>query len=183
MNQHHLDIVVPLGAAWGDGRHPTTQMLAQWIMESDLAKQRVLDLGCGTGLLGLIALHRGAEYLVASDYDPAAVTVCQQLMQDQGIDPRRYDVSASDLLEQLSIKQAPVDLLIANIYADLSQRLCHSPLLTDWTSPTCHLWLSGISSQHLAETVTAWQQQGWHIHRHRQEDMWHALDLRRDRLT
>lgn len=62
------------GLAFGTGTHPTTRMCLRWVARRDLADQRVLDYGCGSGILAIGAAKFGARQIDAVDIDPAAVT-------------------------------------------------------------------------------------------------------------
>ena len=86
---------VPPGAAFGDGRHPSTRMAAALIAAADLAGRRVLDLGCGTGVLGILAHRWGAAAVVFSDLDADAVRTAAAVAAANGIP--QPTVIASDL--------------------------------------------------------------------------------------
>jgi ribosomal protein L11 methyltransferase len=62
------------GLAFGTGTHPTTRMCLRWIATHDMSQQRVLDYGCGSGILAIGAAMHGATYMDAVDIDDAAVT-------------------------------------------------------------------------------------------------------------
>jgi ribosomal protein L11 methyltransferase len=62
------------GLAFGTGTHPTTRMCLRWIATHDVANQRVLDYGCGSGILAIGAALHGASSIDAVDIDDAAVT-------------------------------------------------------------------------------------------------------------
>lgn len=66
------------GLAFGTGTHPTTRMCLRWIARTPLAGQRVLDYGCGSGILAIGAALHGAAAVDAVDIDPAAVTATRQ---------------------------------------------------------------------------------------------------------
>jgi ribosomal protein L11 methyltransferase len=56
--------------AFGTGHHQTTAMMLQLMLENDFAGKKVLDMGCGTGILAIMAAKLGAANIVAIDYDP-----------------------------------------------------------------------------------------------------------------
>jgi len=64
------EIVIDPKMAFGTGHHQTTTMMMEWELETDFAGKSVLDMGCGTGILAILASKMGAEHLVAIDYDP-----------------------------------------------------------------------------------------------------------------
>lgn len=64
------EIIIDPKMAFGTGHHETTTMVMQWMLEADFAGKSVLDMGCGTGILAILASKMGAKRLVAIDYDP-----------------------------------------------------------------------------------------------------------------
>lgn len=64
------EIVIDPKMAFGTGHHQTTSMMMQWMLEENFNQKKVLDMGCGTGILAILASKLGAEELVAIDYDP-----------------------------------------------------------------------------------------------------------------
>ncbi|MEO8794008.1 MAG: 50S ribosomal protein L11 methyltransferase [Daejeonella sp.] len=64
------EIVIDPKMAFGTGHHQTTSMMIQWMLEDDFADKKVLDMGCGTGILAILAKKLGASKILAIDYDP-----------------------------------------------------------------------------------------------------------------
>jgi ribosomal protein L11 methyltransferase len=67
--QYKYEIVIDPKMAFGTGHHQTTTMMMQYILETDVAGKHILDMGCGTGILAILAAKKGAEKLVAIDND------------------------------------------------------------------------------------------------------------------
>lgn len=67
--QYEYEIVIDPKMAFGTGHHQTTTMMMQYILGTDVANQLVLDMGAGTGILGILAAKRGAKQIVAIDND------------------------------------------------------------------------------------------------------------------
>ncbi len=63
------EIVIDPKMAFGTGHHQTTSMVMQWMLEADFKDKHVLDMGCGTGILAILASKMGAKHIVAIDYD------------------------------------------------------------------------------------------------------------------
>jgi ribosomal protein L11 methyltransferase len=59
--------------AFGTGHHPTTAMIAEYLLENDITEKHLFDLGCGSGILGILALKLGAGRVAMADNDPVAV--------------------------------------------------------------------------------------------------------------
>lgn len=107
------DLVVSLdpGRAWGHGAHPSTLLAAEDLLAAGgLDGRRVLDVGCGSGLLAIVAAIRGAHTVVAVDIDPAAVEATLANAMVNGV---------GDLIEvsstPVAIVDGPFDLIVANI--------------------------------------------------------------------
>lgn len=72
--QYPYEIVIDPKMAFGTGHHQTTTMMIEYLLEADVQDQTVLDMGCGTAILAILAAKRGAAKLVAIDHDE----VCYQ---------------------------------------------------------------------------------------------------------
>lgn len=119
-----VNILLDPGLAFGTGTHPTTSLCLQWLDEQPLSGKKVLDYGCGSGILAIAAAKLGAEKITAIDIDPQAL----QATQDNA---DRNDVSAlisTHLLMELT--DTHYDMLLANILAgplvELADMLCAS---------------------------------------------------------
>jgi len=148
------------GLAFGTGTHPTTRMCLRWIAQRDLSAQRVLDYGCGSGILAIGAAKQGASEIVAVDIDPAAVESTQ-------INAANNHVS---LLTGLPDAATGVfHLVLANILATPLKML--APLLCAHVQAGGHLVLAGILEPQADELKAAYapwlalevtdSQEGW----------------------
>jgi ribosomal protein L11 methyltransferase len=148
------------GLAFGTGTHPTTRMCLRWIAARDLAQQRVLDYGCGSGILAIGAARMGAGDVTAVDIDPAAVTATDLNAHANHV--RLH----SGLPEQAS---GVFDVVLANILATPLKVL--APLLCAHVQVGGQLVLAGILSrqtEELKEAYAPWvklsvadEQEGW----------------------
>lgn len=121
-----LVLRLPPGPAWGDGRHPTTRLLARRLVDLDVLGARVLDLGCGSGLLGILAAKRGAAEVVLTDNDDHALRVTRACCAANGV---VAGIHSGDLLAAVP-EGFVADLLIANLWADLVLACCDDSRLT-----------------------------------------------------
>ena len=148
------------GLAFGTGTHPTTRMCLRWIASRDLAGQRVLDYGCGSGILAMAAKLFGAGVTDAVDIDPAAVSSTQ-------INAAANHVQLNAGLPDLA--QGAYNLVLANILATPLKVL--APLLCGHLAPGASLVLAGILSRQADELTQAYapyvdlqvtdEQEGW----------------------
>ncbi len=121
------------GLAFGTGTHPTTRMCLRWIARHAQPWPRVLDYGCGSGILAIGAALHGAHDIDAVDIDPAAVTSSRDNAAANGVTLRP---GLPDLA------QGEYPLVIANILATPLKLL--APLLCAHVAPGGHLILAGI---------------------------------------
>jgi ribosomal protein L11 methyltransferase len=148
------------GLAFGTGTHPTTRMCLRWTAQRQWAGKRVLDYGCGSGILAMGAARFGATDIVAVDIDPAAV------------ESTRLNAEANQvaLLAGLpDLAQGVFDLVLANILATPLKVL--APLLCAHVAPGGHVVLAGILSRQadeLREAFAPWvglsvsdEEDGW----------------------
>ena len=135
------------GMAFGTGTHPTTRMCLGWIAahEADIAGRRVLDYGCGSGILAIGAAMHGGTPIDAVDIDPAAISTTAQNAADNGVTLRSGapDMAAGEY-----------PLVLANILATPLKML--APLLCGHVAPGGHLVLAGILERQADELKAAY---------------------------
>ncbi|AVO49882.1 50S ribosomal protein L11 methyltransferase [Melaminivora suipulveris] len=142
------------GMAFGTGTHPTTRMCLRWIAQRGAsggqALGRVLDYGCGSGILAIGAAKFGGEPIDAVDIDPAAV-------QATGDNARANGVQLHAGLPEQA--QGPYQTVLANILATPLKVL--APLLCAHVAPGGHLVLAGIlerQAEELQQAYAPWLQ-------------------------
>jgi ribosomal protein L11 methyltransferase len=133
------------GLAFGTGTHPTTRMCLRWIAQHPPRGQRVLDYGCGSGILAIGAARFGAAHIDAVDIDPAAVQSTQANAQANGV---RLNAG---LPAQVA---GPYQVVLANILATPLRLL--APLLCSLVAPGGSLVLAGILERQAAELTAAY---------------------------
>jgi ribosomal protein L11 methyltransferase len=154
-----LALTIDPGMAFGTGGHATTQLCLEAILAAFASgavgpDSRVLDYGCGSGILALAAAGLGAEEVIALDIDPIAVRVAQANAQANRLDHRVRCISAQeDLSRQRSVPATGFDLVVANILAQPLKVL--APVLWQSVGPQGGLVLSGLLESQ-AEALTDW---------------------------
>lgn len=110
---HDDAVVIRLdpGLAFGTGTHPTTALCLEWLDGLNLEEQRVLDFGCGSGILAIGALLCGAAEAVGVDIDSQALTASRENARNNNVADRLTVTSTS------ATAQGPFDVLVANILA------------------------------------------------------------------
>ena len=172
--QQRLVLHIPPSPAFGDGHHPSTRMAASLLMTTDLRGRRVFDLGCGTGVLGLIAHHRGASAVGFSDIDDGSVRTTRETCRLNG--HPHAQVVISDLL--VAVPAEPVDVLIANLYADLLLLVAEDPRLGGLL-PHGTLIVSGVAESKRPVVEVAFTVVGFALAGELHDAWWCALRFER----
>jgi ribosomal protein L11 methyltransferase len=133
------------GLAFGTGTHPTTRMCLRWIASHDLSGQRVLDYGCGSGILAIGAAKYGAHHIDAVDIDEAAVTSTRLNAEANGV---RLQAGLPDKA------QGEYQTVLANILATPLKVL--APLLCAHVQSGGMLVLAGILERQAEELQQAY---------------------------
>lgn len=111
------------GMIFGTGSHHTTQLCIEQLEEKVKDGMRVLDLGCGSGILSIIALLLGASYAEAIDIDPNAEKIAYENAERNGVSRDNYVVHAGNILTDEAIcarfESEKYDMVLANIVADV----------------------------------------------------------------
>jgi ribosomal protein L11 methyltransferase len=117
------------GLAFGTGTHPTTALCLRWIDSHEFMHQRVVDYGCGSGILGIAACLKGAREVICVDNDPQALEATMDNARRNGVCDRLRCLLPG-AYEAESIAKGGADLVLANILAgpliELSDLLTHS---------------------------------------------------------
>jgi ribosomal protein L11 methyltransferase len=156
------------GRAFGTGAHPSTRLviaLAEGLADRGLAPQRVLDLGCGSGILAIAAarLWPGA-HILAVDNDPEATACTNENLERNQVSTVRTETAV------LSSSMGTFDVVLANIQADV---LC--PLAEQFWSacePGGHVLLSGILVEQANDVAAAFGTVGFALAERRDEGEW-----------
>ena len=137
------------GLAFGTGTHPTTRMCLRWLAQSPgVAGARVLDYGCGSGILAIGAAKYGAAQVDAVDIDPAAVATARDNAANNATS------LCSGLPDTVEPAQARYGIVLANILASPLKVL--APLLCAHLAPGGYLVLAGILERQTQELQEAY---------------------------
>ena len=141
-------IVVRLdpGLAFGTGSHVSTRLVLQYLERNLRAGERVLDYGCGSGILAIVAGKLGAGEIAATDIDPQALETSAANAADNGV---VLDVTAPE-----SLPPGAFDLVLANILA--GPLIALEPLLAARTRAGGRIVLSGILESQAAEVAATY---------------------------
>ena len=134
------------GLAFGTGSHPTTRLCMQWLEQNVRAGESVLDYGCGSGILAIVAKKLGAGETVGIDIDPNAVEASRY-------NAERNQVQANFALPE-SVSEATYDLVVANILSNPLKLM--AAMLTARVRPGGRLILSGVLERQAEEVAAAY---------------------------
>lgn len=142
----HTLLTLDPGLAFGTGMHPTTQLCLEWLSDNAPSGQRVMDFGCGSGILAVAAGCLGAAQLTGLDIDPQALiaTESNAVLNDLSIDTRMPD----------QLPSAPFDLVLANILANPLMEL--APTISELVKPGGALVLAGLLENQAAAVQGAY---------------------------
>ena len=162
------------GLIFGTGSHATTRLCLAAMEPFISADTRVLDLGCGSGILGIGALVLGAKSCLGCDIDPKAPDVVRSNGALNGIGPERLSACAGDILSDASLRKnfgTGYDLVLSNIVSDVIIPL--SRYVRSFLAPGGTWISSGIIEGRQDEVRAAIEQAGFTVLEHRQEEEWH----------
>jgi ribosomal protein L11 methyltransferase len=134
------------GLAFGTGSHPTTRLVLAFLERTLSGGERVLDYGCGSGILAVAAAKLGASAVDAVDVDPKAIDVTRENV--------RANAVTVDAFLPEALGPGRYDVLVANILAQPLVEL--APLLATHAAPGGRLALSGVLESQAAEVVQAY---------------------------
>lgn len=111
------------GTAFGTGMHETTQLCIRQLKKYVTPDSMILDVGCGSGILGMLALKFGAAYSVGTDLDPCAIEATHENMEVNHIRQDQYEVMIGNIIDDKEIQDKvgyeKYDIVAANILADV----------------------------------------------------------------
>jgi ribosomal protein L11 methyltransferase len=161
-----LDVVIDPGQAFGTGAHATTRLCLELILENPVGKGSFIDVGCGSGVLAIVAAALGFHPVSALDYDPTAVTATEENAQRNGV------TLYTELFDMRRDQVPGGDLVVANVLA--------GPLVS-WAAHQervpGELIVSGILTSEADGVAAAFAQRGCTVTTRRDRGEWTALAL------
>ena len=174
-----VPLILDPGLAFGTGSHATTQLCLQALEKTVRPGDRMLDLGCGSGILSIAALKLGAESAQAVDIDEKCLNVAYENAALNGIGRDRYTVRVGDVLSDEALRSelgGGYDIVVANIVADVILGL--APMVRQFLKPGGQFLCSGIIDDRAVEVADGLRRCGWAILETREESGWFAYSCR-----
>ncbi len=165
------------GHIFGTGGHETTQLCIEMIEKVTAEGDRVLDIGCGSGILSIASLLLGASFADAVDIDPNAVEIAYSNAERNGIERESYRVSAGNILEDTVLQKQygtkGYDVVEANIVADVIIAL--SELVPSFLKNGGYFITSGIITTRLEDVYGALSENGFEVVSTKTKKDWAAV--------
>ena len=152
-----VSIAIDQKMAFGNGAHETTKMIVEHLLQLDLEGSRVLDCGCGTGILSIVAKRCGASHVTAYDIDEWSVENTRHNAEINGVE--LTDVLLGDV-SVLSHVDGVFDIIVANINRNILYE--DMPSIVETLSPGGRLILSGFYEEDSAMLVERAEELGLH---------------------
>ena len=157
--------------AFGTGEHETTSMCVQLLQKYVNAGSTVIDVGCGSGILGIAAARLGAKNVIMTDIDECAVEAANHNVKLNGV--KNAEVYLKNLLDDNAVKG---DVIVANIMAEVLIMFA-SGLKNNLKSGGVVL-LSGILTDRLDKVIAAYTAQGFTLLEQEIKGEWAAIALK-----
>ena len=155
------------GLAFGTGSHPTTKLCLETLENYVNESSRVLDIGCGSGILSIASLLLGAESAFGVDIDSLAVKTAKQNALENGFDEPRFTVVQGDLSDKVSGK---FNIVVANIVADIIIQF--NTQVGDFLTDDGYYITGGIIESREGDVLASFEENGFRVLERRENNGW-----------
>ena len=171
-----VKLVLNPGLTFGTGSHATTRLCLQALDKCIHGGEKILDLGCGSGILSIAALVLGAKEAFACDIDEKCVDVAYENAALNGVGKDRYTVRWGDVLTDTTLQAefgGGYDMVVANIVADVIMGLSDKvrPFLKEGGLFLC----SGIIDDRAEEVLAKLRADGWMVLEQNDSEGWYSF--------
>ena len=177
-----LVIHIDPGTAFGTGMHETTQLCIRQLKKYVKDDTMILDVGCGSGILGMLALKFGARYSVGTDLDPCAIDATHENMEVNGIRKDHYEVMIGNIIDDQAVQDKAgyekYDIVAANILADVLVPL--TPVIVNQMKPGGIYITSGIIEDKEETVVQAVKGAGLEVLEVNHQGEWVSVTARKN---
>ncbi|SFE39723.1 50S ribosomal protein L11 methyltransferase [Thermoflexibacter ruber] len=168
------DIIINPKMSFGTGHHETTALCVEQLMNLDLEGKKVADIGCGTGILSIMALKKGAKEVIACDVEDWAVANAKENIQVNGFSLSKFYVFHGTAAQ---IQTCDFDVVLANI--NLNILLAEMPIYSQLLLKGGLLLLSGFYEHEIPQIVTEGGKLGLNLQKHLVKNNWTALLMKK----
>ncbi len=167
-----IKVLLDSNMAFGTGEHETTSMCVEYIAKYVSGNDTVLDVGCGSGILGICASKLGADKVIMTDIDECAIVATEHNMKLNGV--TNGTVLLKNLLDDNSVKG---DVIVCNIMAEVL--IAFAPYIGANLKPNGKIILSGILVERLCAVKDAYVNAGFQFVEQNIKGEWSALVMER----
>ncbi len=170
------------GTAFGTGMHETTQLCIRQLKKYVTPVTELLDVGTGSGILGILAIMFGAKHAVGTDLDPCAVEAVRENMESNGLDPAQFTMMIGNIISEQSVRDRVgyecYDIVTANILADVLVPL--TPVIINQMKPGGIYITSGIISDKEETVVRAVEKSGLKVVEVTRQGEWVSVTAKKE---
>ena len=170
------------GTAFGTGMHETTQLCIRQIRKYMTEGAEILDVGCGSGILGMLALKFGAAYSVGTDLDPCAIDATHENMEANGIGREQYEIMIGNIIDDPQVQEKvgyeKYNIVAANILAPVLVEL--TPVIMNQLKPGGIYITSGIINDKEQMVVDAVKKAGLELLEVNYQGEWVSVTARKN---
>ncbi len=166
------------GSSFGTGQHNTTRLCLEFLDGLVKGGERVLDLGCGSGILGIAALLLGAESVTAVDIDENSTRIAGENFEKNALPPQSYTIHTGNILSDSGLAGrlgTGYDIITANIVADVLIGM--APMFRSFLKKGGTLIVSGIIDTRADDVRSALLDRGFTVKEERASENWLAISL------
>ena len=175
-------IEIDPGISFGTGKHETTQLCIRALKKYVTSETEILDVGCGSGILGMLALKFGAKHSLGTDLDPCAIDATHENMEVNGIRKDQYEVMIGNIIDDKAIQDQAgyekYDIVTANILADVLIPL--TPVIVNQMKKGAYYITSGILDVKEEVVVEAVKAAGLTVVEVTHQGEWVSVTARKD---
>ena len=178
-NDDRIVIEIDPASSFGTGQHNTTKLCLELLEKSLKPGDRVLDLGCGSGILSIGAMLLGAEYATAVDIEENAVSTALENAEKNNISEDKYKAYCGDVITDNALSEKigeQYDLITANIVADVL--IAMSNIFRQKIKNNGILIISGIITERKDEVINAVVKAGFEVIKVAEGEGWAAVELK-----
>ncbi len=170
------------GTAFGTGMHETTQLVIRQLKKYVTSDTELLDVGTGSGILGIVALKLGADHVVGTDLDPCAIPAVAENKEANGIPDKDFDMMIGNIIDDKEVQDKvgyeKYDIVTANILADVLLPL--TPVIVNQMKKGAYYITSGILDVKEEVVVQAVKDAGLTVVEVTHQGEWVSVTARKD---
>lgn len=173
-------LIMDPASSFGTGSHATTRLCMEQIDAMDCVGKSILDMGCGSGILGCCAMLMGGRSLVACDIEESAITTTKKNLEVNGIPLEKCALYRGDVIRDKKLaaeitEKGSYDIILANIVADVLMAM--SEFFKSRLAENGRLILSGIINERAEEVKAHFLSAGYTVDAQMERDGWTMLSV------